>query len=195
MENEPADILTRLGEMALGCGFTQTGRLDTATIKVRQEVRDACATDKCHAYGKNWSCPPACGSLEECEKQLHQFKYGLLLQTSGSLEDSFDYEGIQQISEKHTENLKKFRAVLEGKKIAAHNTDCENPSGFMLLGAGACKECESCTYPGAPCRFPEKMTVSMEAMGLVVSDVCTAAGLPYYYGPNTMTFVGCVLLA
>jgi hypothetical protein len=34
----------------------------------------------------------------------------------------------------------------------------------------------------------------MEAMGMVVSDVCRANNLPYYYGPNTLTYVGCVLV-
>ena len=52
-------MLEQLTEIALGCGFTRAGEMDAATIKVRTEVRDACASDKCHSYGKNWSCPPA----------------------------------------------------------------------------------------------------------------------------------------
>jgi predicted metal-binding protein len=54
--------------------------------------------------------------------------------------------------------------------------------------------CKTCTYPDAPCRFPEKMSASMEALGMVVSDVCKDNKLPYYYGAGTLTFVGCVLL-
>jgi predicted metal-binding protein len=54
--------------------------------------------------------------------------------------------------------------------------------------------CKTCTYPDAPCRFPEKMSASMEALGMVVSDVCKDNNLPYYYGAGTLTFVGCVLL-
>ena len=34
----------------------------------------------------------------------------------------------------------------------------------------------------------------MEAYGLVVSDACKKTGLPYYYGPNTMTFTACVMI-
>jgi hypothetical protein len=33
----------------------------------------------------------------------------------------------------------------------------------------------------------------MEAYGMVVNEVCRDSGLPYYYGPETLTFVGCVL--
>ena len=34
----------------------------------------------------------------------------------------------------------------------------------------------------------------MEAYGLVVSQVCQDSGLPYYYGPQTITYTACVLI-
>ncbi len=61
------------------------------------------------------------------------------------------------------------------------------------MGAGACTICETCTWPERPCHFPDKMVSSMEAYGLVVSDVCKPAGIPYYYGPLTLTYSSCVL--
>ncbi len=64
----------------------------------------------------------------------------------------------------------------------------------MIIGTGACTRCEKCTYPDKPCRFPDKMTSSMEALGMVVSDVCRDNGIPYYYGQGTITYVGCVLI-
>ena len=181
----PAEILSRLGEMALDSGFTQTGRLDTATIKVRQEVRDACSADKCHSYGKNWSCPPACGTLEECEKHIRQYQAGLILQTTGSTSDSFDYESMVRISEEHNAHLRIFQEKLELFAPARP---------WLILGAGGCRNCEPCTCPRSPCPTPEKKIVSMEAMGMLVSELCAANNIPYYYGPNTLTFMGCLLL-
>ncbi|MDR0628659.1 MAG: DUF2284 domain-containing protein [Treponema sp.] len=35
-------------------------------------MRDVCAVNKCMAYGTNWSCPPACGTLEECEARIRR---------------------------------------------------------------------------------------------------------------------------
>lgn len=180
---------SRLRELALGCGFTYAGELRTDTIRVRPEVRDTCATGKCNAYGKSWSCPPACGSLEECERRIRGYGGGLILQTSGALEDSLDYEGMTQISADHAKHLRAFQEAL----LALYPTP-EADAPYLLLGAGACKNCEQCSYPDSPCRFPHRMFVSMEAMGMVVSDVCQANDLPYYYGPNTLTYVGCVLV-
>jgi predicted metal-binding protein len=175
--------------LALGCGFTRCGELKAETLKQRPEVRDSCAENKCQSYGKNWSCPPACGNLADCEKKMRRFKSGLILQTTGSLEDPFDYEAMRRIAGEHHKNLRVFLTAL----LTAHDPAGQNAREFLLLGAGPCKNCETCSYPDSPCRSPDKMIVSMEAMGLVVSDVCTANSLPYYYGPNTLTYVGCVL--
>ncbi len=65
--------------------------------------------------------------------------------------------------------------------------------GMTALGNGACTVCNTCTFPSAPCRKPDMAVTSMEAFGLVVSDVCTDNGLGYYYGPSTITYTGCYL--
>ncbi|GHT93771.1 hypothetical protein FACS1894140_6860 [Spirochaetia bacterium] len=167
-----------------------------AVIKVREEVRGACAANKCKVYGANWSCPPACGSLAECEARLRHYTNGLILQTSGVLEDSLDYEAMERIGRTHGENLRSFNKQL--RKLGAGDMDgsassIDGGSDFLLLGAGGCKRCDKCSCPDAPCRFPTEMLSSMEAYGMVVSDVCRDSGIPYYYGSGTLTYVGCVL--
>jgi len=185
-------ILNGLEKLAAGCGFSGTGRLNPASILVRPEVREACAADKCHAYGKNWSCPPACGSLtatgslEECAKLLAEFHAGLILQTTGSLEDSFDFESMTLIGEDHNAHLFDFQ-----EKLVSFFSGTKS---WLLLGSGGCKICKQCSYPESPCNYPEKMIVPVEAMGIVVSDLCKANDVPYYWGPGTLTYTGCVLL-
>jgi len=184
--------LNRLEKLAAECGFSRTGRLNPATIHVRHEVREACASDKCRAYGKSWSCPPACGSLaaagslEECEKLLACFRAGLILQTTGNLEDPFDFESMTLIGEKHSAHLYSFQESLRSFFSVAKS--------WLLLGSGCCKICEQCSYPESACNYPEKMIVPVEAMGIVVSDLCAANNVPYYWGPGTLTYTGCVLL-
>ena len=187
MDTSTDSTLKQLKETALDCGFTHTGELDVATIKVRSEVRDACTMNKCHSYDKNWSCPPACGSLEECEKRIRQFTTGLILQTTGNLKNSFDMASWYIIGRAHSDHIKNFQEKLE--------SFFEPPNkSWLLLGAGACKNCKQCTYPESTCLFPEKMIISMEAMGIYVSEFCKANNIPYNYGPNTLTYIGCVLI-
>lgn len=172
-----------LKDLALSCGFSHVGDLDVSTITLHTEVREACAADKCHAYNKNWVCPPACGTLEECGQKINAYKKGLILQTTGELEDSFDFETMDQLATDHAKTMHKFSDEL--KKLYPN---------ALILGDGACKRCKTCTYPDAPCRFPERQSSAMEAFGMVVSEVCMKNDMKYYYGPGTLTYVGCVLV-
>ncbi len=64
----------------------------------------------------------------------------------------------------------------------------------LVLSAGTCTICPECTYPENPCRYPDKQMVSVEAAGIVVTELCQLAGLPYYYGSDKIAYIGCVLV-
>ena len=111
------------------------------------------------------------------------YSTGLLVQTTGAIEDSFDFEGIQDIEQQHKRH---FDAMHEALRPLYPK--------LLPLGAGCCTRCKDCTYQDAPCRFPEKMVSSMEAYGMLVLEICKANGLSYYYGADTMTYTSCFLL-
>ena len=186
-ESPISAILSQLGETAHGCGFTHTGVLEVSTIIIHTEVRDACAANRCRSYDKSWACPPACGTLEECEKRIRQYTTGLILQTTGSLNSSLDWESMTGIGREHKTHIINFQ-----EKLKPFFAPLDRP--WLLLGAGGCKTCEECTYPDSPCRFPDKMVVSMEAMGIFVTEFCKANNIPYHYGDKTLTYIACVLI-
>ncbi len=72
-------------------GFQNAGPLDVKTLEFMPEVREMCASDRCQSYGKNWACPPACGTLDEMRARVERFSRGLLVQTVGQLEDNMDW--------------------------------------------------------------------------------------------------------
>lgn len=167
--------------LAKECGFTEAAALDVNTLEPMAMVRDACAEDKCGAYGKNWTCPPACGTLEECGERLRSYKNGILLQTVGVLSKRIDTKGYAETEKRHLEALSLFADRLREQYPEA-----------LVLGSGGCRVCAACAYP-EPCRFPERSMSSMEAYGLFVSRVCTLNGLGYYYGEKTISYTACVL--
>ena len=170
-------------EQALKAGFTLAAPLDPKTIELLPEVRKMCEANTCHAYGTNWASPPACGTLEECAEKVKKFSRGIIVQTTGVLEDDFDSEAMLETSEKHKKTFSEFYEFL-----------MENHSGELLaLGAGGCTICKECTYPDEPCRFPDKMIVPMEGYGIFISDLCTKNNIKYNHGKGTITYVGCYL--
>ena len=65
-----------LKQLCLSHGFTNVVPLACDTIELKPEVRQMCASDSCHKYNKCWSCPPDCGTLEECEQRVRRYKTG-----------------------------------------------------------------------------------------------------------------------
>ena len=105
------------------------------------------------------------------------------MQTKGELEDEFDGEGMMETEALHKEHFIKMHDQL--KKFFPK---------LLSLGAGCCTRCAKCSYPDAPCRFPEKRFSSMEAYGMLVTQVCQDSGIEYYYGPGTITYTSCFFL-
>lgn len=170
-------------KLAENAGFEHCRKLNTAALRCMPEVRDMCAADKCGVYGRSWACPPACGSLEHCAKRIASYADGIIVQTVGELEDEFDLDGIAEAQKRHK---RCFETLV--RQVRLLSPDC------LPLSAGNCTRCEVCTYPRSPCRYPKKRLSSMEAYGLLVSEVCSASGLPYYRGEKTISFTSCILI-
>ena len=169
-------------KLARDVGFEAVCELNMEGLQVMPQVREMCAADRCHIYGKCWACPPGCGTLAQCEARIRRYNSGILVQTVGTLADEFDAEGIAAAHRTHDRRFK-----LLTRQLRALLPDC------LPLSAGTCTRCEVCTYPKKPCRYPQKMLSSMEAYGLLVSDVCARSGMPYYRGEKTITFTSCLL--
>ena len=101
----------------------------------------------------------------------------------GQLEDSMDGEGMMEAESLHKRHFSDMHELLRKEYPA-----------LLAIGAGTCKHCKQCSYPDEPCRFPDRMTSSMEAMGMLVLEVCKRNDLSYYYGPNTIAYTSCFLL-
>ena len=172
-----------LQDQALTQGFTHCVPLDVSTIRLLPAVREMCEKNTCKAYGTSWSCPPAVGTLQECQTQIDAFREGILVQTVGTLEDPFDLESMMRIMSTHLTCFDR----LHMKLLARY-------PNMLALGAGSCTRCEVCTYPDSPCRHPELACGSMEGYGMLVTEVCKSNNLGYYYGQGTMSYTSCFLL-
>lgn len=167
--------------LALKIGFTAASSMDITKLAVRSDIRAMCEDNRCNAYEKNWTCPPACGTLEECLTRMQTYHHGILLQTVGHMQKAIDSRAYRETEQLH---LQYFYSFSEKIKKEYPNALC--------LGSGGCRICKTCAYP-APCRFPDKAYSSMEGYGLFVTQVCRDNQLPYYYGSRTIAYTACVL--
>ncbi len=167
--------------IARKCHFFAAFSVDIDTLLPREDVRAMCVADKCGAYGKNWTCPPYCGTLADCAEKIRSYHRGILIQTVGKLEKTVDTRGYRRTEEKH---MRQLHTLYEELRKAYPEALC--------LGSGGCRVCKKCAHP-EPCRYPEKAISSMEAYGLFVTQVCRDNGAQYYHGEKTVTYTACIL--
>ncbi len=168
-------------QKALDVGFDLAAPCDVSTLNPTVQVREMCRADKCHAYGKNWTCPPHCGTIEECAQKIRKYQNAMLLQTVGHMVKDIDSRCYRETEKRHIDNFMKLAEAIR-----------HNYPNALCLGAGGCRICKKCAYPEL-CRFPEKAYSSMEGYGLFVTQVCRDNQVPYHYGERTITYSACVL--
>lgn len=172
----------QIRQLALDAGATHAFVVETAPLQAEEPVRASCAMNACGRYGRNWGCPPACGTLEECGARLHAYPQGVLIQNISALEDSWDFEGMEAAAKAHSGMVRTLTA-----QIAEQFSGAE----ILSLSVGGCEICEKCSYPD-PCRFPGQSMSSVEGYGLDVKRLVESCGLNYINGVNTVSYVGLI---
>jgi len=171
------DILQE-ASAAAGVPIHEWAKVPTSAIIFSSVLIEYCKANVCGYYNKSWTCPPACGSIEEQRKNILTFKNALVFTTKHDIEDSFDYEGMTKGRYLHT------LLTCEIKKQFG---------GAVVYGAGQCPVCTECAFPN-PCPFPEMRIGSIEAAGIDVTELSKTAGINYNNGKNTVTFFSMALM-
>lgn len=163
-------------------GIHQYAFLPTSDLVFSPGVRELCKMNSCGSYGKTWACPPGVGTLEECQQRISGYQNLFVFTTVHPLEDSYDFEGMMNGKKKHDEICPGIADLFR-----------KNYANLLILSNEGCHRCESCTYPDAPCRFPDTLYPSIESYGVEVNRLAKTAGINYINGANTVTYFSCIL--
>ncbi|MBE6685833.1 MAG: DUF2284 domain-containing protein [Ruminococcaceae bacterium] len=163
-------------------GIKEYAFIDPKNLEFSEDIQKLCNNGACRMYNKTWACPPAIGDAEECRKRCNGYREALLFSSVYELEDSFDYEGMVDAGVR-------FRELCDELYLLC-GADSQK---YLVLCNGACIRCEKCTYPDSPCRFPEKLFLSLEGHGINVSLLAKSCGMKYINGKDTVTYFGMIL--
>ena len=150
--------------------------IDTSELVFTDRVRHICRTE-CPMYGKSWACPPAVGEVEECRRRCLAFDHALLISTIAEVNDIADIDETLATRAPHEEITRQVQQMVR-----------EQSAQTMVLSTEACAHCEHCTYPNAPCRFPEKMYPCVESHGILVTELAEQHGIDFLAGGNIVTW-------
>lgn len=165
-------------------GALNAGVVPVSEIAFDLIFRQMCEQNSCGNYGKCWMCPPDAGDAKELIAEAKSFDKILVYQTVGTLEDSFDFEGMMDAAAKHNALAGKLSELFAGLPFEKK----------LHLGAGGCHVCEICAKrTGEPCRFPDRAMPSLETYCIHVSNLAASAGMKYINGKDTVTYFGALL--
>ncbi len=179
------DLHKDLIALALQAGAAKAAVIGQDRIVLSAEFRAICEGNGCGNFGRCWKCPPDVGDIEPLMAEVRRYPYGLIYQTIGVIEDSFDIEGMTARALEHAQTSQRI-----GQAVAPLL-----PQGFLHLSCGGCRLCETCAKRvNQPCRHPEQALASLESYGVDVYQTVKDTELKYINGQNTVTFFGMVLL-
>ena len=152
--------------------------IDPKKLEFSDRVRWICEHE-CPMYGKSWACPPAVGSVKQCQRKCLHYENCLLISTIVEVEDITNIEETLATRPEHEEITNQVRDIFRQLGVEPY-----------ILSTEACTVCEHCAYlDGKPCRFPEKMHPCVESHGINVVPILESRGLEFQFGANVVTWI------
>jgi len=171
----------RFGEVkALAEGFGFHARvLDPHKVPVCEDYRKYCEENLCGNFGKNYSCPPACGSITALHEELLKYSAVIALETAEEKEN-FDTAFALDAGKRHNKAVMALTAAL---RDAGYDT--------FGMGCGGCFLCERCAIEDdLPCLYPEKRLGCISAFGIDAGGLMELCGFEFGWSRDKLYLVG-----
>lgn len=150
--------------------------LDSAELNFHPAVRSICKSE-CPQYGKSWSCPPAVGTLEECQKRCTSYQNAFIFSTISEVSDILNMDEMLATRGEHMAIVEEIKENVFG--------DFDD---ILILSAESCALCDQCAYPDGPCRHRDKMYPCVESHTISVTEICEKKNLSFLNGYNVITW-------
>ena len=154
--------------------------LNTEDLVFTERVRKICESE-CPMYNTNWACPPAVGTVDECHTRCMVYPQALMISSVTEVKDIANIDETLATRAPHEALTRQVTQLVRAQ--------C---SDTLTLSTESCVHCARCTWPDAPCRFPDKARSAMEALGIDVVALAADRGITYDHGAGTVTYFSIV---
>lgn len=170
----------RLLELAEEEGFSQAAVIPTNAFLFVPEYRVYCEENRCGNYGKNYACPPYCGTVEDMRKRTAGYTWALVLKTDHPVANAMDGEETKPLKKLHNMLTRQLTGRLQSEKLIE--------AGLSIM-AGPCNLCTECKMPkGEPCLFEAQRFSCLSAYCIDVAHLAETAGMPLAWEVNQVSF-------
>ncbi|MGI6094369.1 MAG: DUF2284 domain-containing protein [Lachnospiraceae bacterium] len=155
---------------------------DPEELTFTERVRMICQNE-CERYNSTWACPPAVGSVTECEKKCKAYKKAVFFSTVAEISDITDMQEMLKTRMGHEKIVTELENFLK-----KHDVDC------LALSSDSCDICETCAWPNGPCRHLDQMHPCIESHGIVVTELAEKFHMEYMLSMQEILWFGILFL-
>lgn len=167
-------------------GFARLALIQAKDIVCQKGLRTFCEENRCGQFGRNHSCPPACGTEEEMAERLTRYEKALLLVNTFEVKNALDAGETTPLKKRHSQKSRRLISQLEAEG--------KLPEGGLMILAGPCSFCSRCTLPeGKPCAYPKEQASCLSAYSINVMKLTETAGFELSWDLSQVTFVALYL--
>lgn len=190
------DLRTLVGRTEELEGVSRAAIIPAKDIIVDEKVRWKCKYPVCFGYGSSPLCPPNTPPVDECERVIHSFRYGILFQLDVPVEDFSwrveDFTGenprdIQDITSRHFIRNTSVCNQVEAWANSMGYREAVSFTGGPCTGlqTGKCgrvtKDRNCAVLQGKMCRCSLGVRPAMEAMAIDVIGTIQPLGWDMVY--------------
>ena len=110
--------------LAQDAGFTNMGVIPADHLVFEPSLRKYCEDNLCGNFGKNLSCPPACGTPEDMKKRTEAYETAWIFQTIAEV-DWHDAKALKAVRDSHNARSRKLLNRLREEGISAYCMSAE----------------------------------------------------------------------
>lgn len=170
----------KIKESALAAGFTAAEYISVSALVFQPEFRKYCVENECGNYGKNYACPPDCGTVEEMQKRVLPYQNALVFQSRSHIDDAFDDVLTKPLKKRHTQMT--LQTVKNCHSLGL-------PDNGLFIMAGPCNFCDVCKLQkGLPCCHEDLRFSCLSAYCIDVTELANSCGMDISWDGNTVSF-------
>ena len=99
--------------------------LDTKDIGIEERVRTICK-EECERYDSTWACPPAVGTLQECERKIKSYPQAVFFSSVAEVSDIMNMEEMLSTRRAHEDLTLKPEKLGKGITYTSSDYDVAN---------------------------------------------------------------------
>lgn len=178
LEGDNTMTTEKMLQLAQNAGFTKSTIINTEDLVFVPEYRKYCEENTCGNYGKNYACPPECGTPQEMKEKALQYRQAVVFYTTDTVKSAFD--------DAETSKKKKRHMYMAWDVVDEYRR--QGIEGEQIL-AGSCCLCSTCKKASnEPCVHPERRANDMSSYCIDVTKLAELCNMDIAWKENEASY-------